>query len=400
MMEVAEALSRVLALAGPLRMETVDLTQADGRALAAPAIAQLTQPPFDASAMDGYAIRRADAGQTLRVIGESAAGHPWRGSAEPGTAIRIFTGAPLPAGYDCVVMQEHVERADDVIRLHTRSERDNIRPRGNDFAQGDQIAPGRLLSAADIGLLAAMNLPRVQVAARPHVHILAGGDELIRPGQTPAEGQIISSNDLAVAALARQAGAEATILPIARDTEDSLREGLSRASEADLIVTIGGASVGDHDLVNRVGAELGLERAFYKLALRPGKPLIAGKIGNAAMLGLPGNPVSALVCSILFMQPLIRQMQGLPPGPFPRRARLAGALPQEGDRQHYLRARLLPGQDLPQIEPFSDQDSARLLLMARADALLIRPANDPARQAGEMVEFLPLRPEALTESSC
>ena len=399
MMEVSEALGRVLALAGPVRTEWVALSQADGRALAAPAVAQLTQPPFDASAMDGYAIRRADGGQALRVIGESAAGHPWRGSAQPGTAIRIFTGAPLPPGYDCVVMQEHVAREGDVIRLHTQSERDNIRPRGNDFAQGDQIAPGRLLTAADIGLLAAMNLPQVQVAARPHVHVLAGGDELIRPGQVPGEGQIISSNDLAIAALARQAGAEATILPIARDTEASLREGLARAAQGDLIVTIGGASVGDHDLVNSVAADLGLERAFYKLALRPGKPLIAGRIRDAAMLGLPGNPVSALVCSILFMQPLIRRMQGLPPGPFPRRARLACDLPQEGDRQHYQRARLLPGQDLPRIEPFSDQDSARLMLMARADALLIRPAHDPARKAGEMVEFLPLRPEALTESS-
>ncbi|RJL01952.1 gephyrin-like molybdotransferase Glp [Paracoccus siganidrum] len=390
MIPVEEALARVLALAAPPRPETVALEQAAGRVLAAPAEARLTQPPFDSAAMDGYALRRADAGCALRVIGESAAGHPWTGTPRPGTAIRIFTGAPVPAGYDCVAMQENVTREGDLIRIHTPSANDNIRPRGGDFALGDSVAPGRLLNAADIGLLAAMNLPELTVAARPRVAVLASGDELLRPGETPAEGQIISSNDLAIAALAREAGAEARILPIARDTEASLRDSFARAADADLIVTIGGASVGDHDLVGKVAGDLGMERAFYKLAMRPGKPLMAGKIGNAAMLGLPGNPVSAIVCGILFMQPLIRRMQGLEAGHTPLRARLARPLPPEGDRQHYLRARLQPGPDLPLIDPFEDQDSARLSLLARADALLVRPAGDPARDAGQIVDYLPL----------
>lgn len=390
MIPVEEALARVLALATPPRPETVALEQAAGRVLAAPAEARLTQPPFDSAAMDGYALRRADAGDALRVIGESAAGHPWSGAPQPGTAIRIFTGAPVPAGYDCVAMQENVTREGDLIRIHTPSANDNIRPRGGDFALGDSVAPGRLLNAADIGLLAAMNLPELTVAARPRIAVLASGDELLRPGETPAEGQIISSNDLAIAALAREAGAEARILPIARDTEASLRDSFARAADADLIVTIGGASVGDHDLVGKVAGDLGMERAFYKLAMRPGKPLMAGKIGNSAMLGLPGNPVSAIVCGILFMQPLIRRMQGLEAGHAPQRARLARPLPPEGERQHYLRARLQPGPDLPLIDPFEDQDSARLSLLAGADALLVRPAGDPARDAGQIVDYLPL----------
>lgn len=391
MISADEALARVLALAGTPRLETVPLDQAAGRVLAAPAAARLTQPPFDSAAMDGYALRRADGEGPLRVIGESAAGHPWSGTPSPGTAIRIFTGAPVPEGYDCVAMQENVTREGDAIRIHSPSPQDNIRPRGNDFAIGDVIEAGRLLAAADIALLAAMNLPQVTVAARPRVAVLASGDELVLPGQTPAEGQIVSSNDLAVAALAREAGAEAQILPIARDTEASLRDSFALAKDADLIVTIGGASVGDHDLVGRVAAELGMERAFYRLAIRPGKPLMAGRIGASAMLGLPGNPVSAMVCAILFMQPLIRRMQGLSAVPALFRARLAAPLPPEGDRQHYQRAQLSPGPDLPLIRPFASQDSARLTLMSQADALLIRPAQDPARKAGEVMDYLPLR---------
>lgn len=391
MISVDEALSLVLALAGPPDAEDVALEHAAGRALLRPARARLTQPPFDSAAMDGYALRRAEQHLPLQVIGEAAAGHPWQGATDRAqTAIRIFTGAPVPPGYDCVAMQENIRRSGDQIEIVEHSPNNNIRRRGSDFAEGDQIEAGRLLSPIDIGLLAAMNVPTVTVARAPKVAVLAGGDELLRPGTEPAEGQIISSNDLAIAALARATGAEPHILPIARDNEQSLRESFDMARDADLIVTIGGASVGDHDLIGKVAAELGMERSFHRIAMRPGKPLMAGRIGRSAMIGLPGNPVSAIVCGILFMQPLIRRMLGLPAQSVSRTARLATDLRPEGDRQHYLRARLSSQPDLPGIAPYDDQDSAKLLLLSQADALLIRPAHDPARRAGEVVSYLPL----------
>ncbi|WP_017999872.1 gephyrin-like molybdotransferase Glp [Paracoccus sp. N5] len=390
MISVDEARALVLALAHPPQAEEIAVQDALGRALAAPAVARLTQPPFDAAAMDGYALRSADLPGPLAVVGTAAAGVPYAGETPPGSAIRIFTGAPVPAGYDRVVMQEIVTRDGDRITVADAGSNLNIRLQGNDFSAGSAFRPARPLRPADLALIAAMNVARVSVARRPRVAVLAGGDELVRPGATPAAGQIISSNDIAIAALAREAGAEPVVLPLARDTEDSLRDRFAEAEGCDLIVTIGGASVGDHDLVAKVSADLGMQRSFYKLAMRPGKPLMAGRMGDAAMLGLPGNPVSALVCAKLFMQPLLRAMQGLPPGPELAQARLAADLPPEGNRQHYLRARLAPGDGLPLIAPFAEQDSARLWLLAEADALLVRPAHDPGRKAGEIMEFLPL----------
>lgn len=390
MISVKEALDRVLSLAGPPQGVPVALDQAAGRVLLEPAVARMTQPPFDSSSMDGYAYRYADSGQTLRIIGESAAGHPWRGEAAPGTAIRIFTGAPVPEGYDRVEMQENTQRDGDRLTITSPSEASFIRARGRDFAEGDRIEPGHILSPVDIALLAAMNIPRVMIAKPPKVAVLAGGDELVRPGEIPGEGQIISSNDLAVAALARTAGAEAEILPIARDTEDSLRDCFQQAQTADLIVTIGGASVGDHDLVSKVAGEMGMDRSFYKVAMRPGKPLMAGNLNGKAMIGLPGNPVSAIVCSVIFVQPLIRRMQGLDSAPSTLRARLAAPLGIEGNRQHYLRACLRNADDTPSVEVFDDQDSSLLSVLSQANALVIRPPHDPARQAGEMVTVLPL----------
>ncbi|WP_410219008.1 gephyrin-like molybdotransferase Glp [Paracoccus sp. (in: a-proteobacteria)] len=391
MITVDEALAHVLSLAQPPRPEVVPLAKAHGRALLEPAQARLTQPPFDASAMDGYAMHAADIAEPLTVIGTSAAGHPWTGTARQGTAVRIFTGAPVPAGYDHVELQENVRRDGDHITVETRSQGSNIRKRGNDFCEGDAFPAGRRLTASDVGLLAAMNLPQVTVARRPLVVILAGGDELLAPGSAPQPGQIISSNDLAVGTLAEEAGAEVRILPIARDTEDSLTERFAAARDADLLVTIGGASVGDHDLIGRVAADQGLERSFYKIRMRPGKPLLAGRLSAAAMLGLPGNPVSAITCGLLFMQPLIKAMLGLPPGLRQSRARLKHAIPAEGPRQHYLRAQLSPGPDLPLVAPFRDQDSAQLSLMSQADALLVRPADDPAREAGDIMDVILLR---------
>lgn len=391
MISVEEALTHVLDLAPPPSSELLPLDQALGRVLAQPVMSRMTQPPFDASAMDGYAVRAPDIGQTLTVVGESAAGRPYAGQAMPQTAVRIFTGAPVPAGYHRVVMQENVVRDGDRIRITDPSGGTNIRKSGDDFHEGDRFAPARRLTAPDLALLAAMNVPVVTVAKRPQVAILAGGDELAIPGATPAPGQIISSNDLAIAALVREAGGEPVVLPIARDTEESLRAGFAAAAGADLLVTIGGASVGDHDLVGKVSGDLGLQRAFYRISMRPGKPLMAGRLASMPMIGLPGNPVSAIVCGILFVQPLILAMQGLAPRHRLSKARLAVDLKPEGGRQHYLRATLENGEDLPMIRPFSSQDSARLSSMARADALLVRPADDPARRIGEIVSFLPLR---------
>lgn len=390
MITVEDALAQVVALARPPVPETVPLAQAQGRALLEPAVARLTQPPFDASAMDGYALRRADLPGPLRVIGTSAAGHPWDGTAQPGTAIRIFTGAPVPPGYDHVELQEHVQRDGDRITAATISASSNIRLAGNDFSAGDTLGSGQVLTAAHIGLLAAMNVAHVTVARQPRVAILAGGDELVAPGADPAPGQIICSNDLALAGLARDVGAQARILPLARDNLDSLRDRFAQAAGCDLLVTIGGASVGDHDLIAKVAQDQGVAQSFYKVALRPGKPLMAGRMDRMAMLGLPGNPVSAMICGILFMQPLIRAMLGLSVQDQTRTGILGCDLPAEGPRQHYLRATTAPGEDLPVITPFADQGSARLALMARSDALLVRPADDPPRRAGERVKFIPL----------
>ncbi|MFB2595012.1 gephyrin-like molybdotransferase Glp [Paracoccus sp. p4-l81] len=391
MISVDEALHKVLALATAPQVETVDLDQADGRVMLAPARAALDQPPFDAAVMDGYALRADDLVENaqLSVVGEAAAGHGLDQPLHPGQAIRIFTGAPLPPGAGAVVMQEDVTREGDRIRLNGLPRGTHIRPRGTDFLKDQELAPPRLLDARSLALLAAMNVPQVQVARRPRVAILATGDELVPPGTAPGPGQIICSNTYALAAMARAAGAEAQILPIARDTETSLRDAFASAADADLIVTIGGASVGDYDLVGQVAAKLGLERSFYKIAMRPGKPLMAGRLGRSAMLGLPGNPVSSIVCGLLFMQPLIRMMQGLPHHDRSIAARLGTDIGPAGNRTHFMRATLTPGEDLPRVAPFGDQDSGLLSLMSRADGLLIRPADDGPRQAGEIVRVLP-----------
>lgn len=387
LLSVDEALALVLSLAPVPRPEDVNLDAAAGRVLIRDAVSAMTQPPFDAAAMDGYALRAADLPDTFRVVGEAAAGRGWGGTLQPGEAVRIFTGAPVPAGADRVVMQEHAHRDGDRLAVTPAGDKPHIRPRGTDFTAGETVAAGRWLGARDIALLAAMNVPRVTVGSQPRVAVIAGGDELVRPGTQPGPGQIISSNDLAIAVLARAAGGLPRILRLARDTRASLGAAFADAADADLVVTIGGASVGDHDLIAEVAGGLGLERAFHRIAMRPGKPLMAGRLGGAVMLGLPGNPVSAIVTGVLFLQPLIRRMQGdARPAPALRRARLAAALPPEGDRTHYLRARLTDDG----IVPFTDQDSARLKLLAEADALLVRPAGDPARETGSTVAYLPL----------
>ncbi len=392
MIPVEEALARVLALACVTEAETVPLAKAAGRWMAAPVVARRDQPPFAASAMDGYAvIGPAGTGQSFRVTGEAAAGHAFAGRVGPGEAVRIFTGAPVPEGATQVVLQEDVTREGERIAIATASGNMNIREAGGDFRRGTGIAPRRI-APADLALFAAMNLPELAVRRRPVVAVIATGDELVMPGEEPGPDQIIASNSFAIKALAEAEGAEVRLLPIARDSEDSLAAVFGLAEGADLVVTIGGASVGEHDLVAKVASGLGLERAFWKIAMRPGKPLMAGRMGAAVMLGLPGNPVSAIVCAHLFLLPLLRAMQGDPaPAPRPRRALLGADTGPTGPRTHYMRARLSEGETLPVITPFGNQDSAMLTLLSEAAALLIRPLGDGPRKTGEMVEYLPLR---------
>lgn len=394
MISVAEALAKCLALARPLGTEIVALTEASGRVLAEPVIATRDQPPFSASAMDGYALRDVEAipGRRLRVIGEAPAGHHWSGRIGPGEALRIFTGAPMPEGADRVVIQEDVTREGDRITLgRNLSQGSHVRPSGVDFRTGDQMAAPRRLSPADIALAASMNAPRLTVARRPEVALIATGDELVSPGENPAPDQIIASNTYGLKALIEAEGGIARLLPIARDRRDSLEQVFALAKGCDLIVTVGGASVGDHDLVADVAAGLGLERAFYKIAMRPGKPLMAGRLGDAALLGLPGNPVSAMVCGTLFLVPMLHAFLGLPASPRPRRkARLGVDLPENGPREHYMRARLEPGDDLPTVIPADSQDSSLLTILSAASALMVRPVDDGRRRAGDIVDYITL----------
>lgn len=393
MISVEEALTRCLALAAPLPTETIPLRHANGRVLAAPAVARLTQPPFAASAMDGYALGRTGAvGDSFTVIGEAGAGHAFDGHLGPDQAARIFTGAPLPQGAVSVAIQEDISASGNTITLNAAARAgDNIRTRGQDFTEGTALPCPRLLRPNDLALLAAMNLPQVTVTRRPVVALIATGDELVMPGETPRADQIIASNTFALAAMIEAAGGEARMLPIARDTEADLRTVFSLTEGADLIVTIGGASVGDHDLVGKVAADLGLERAFWKIAMRPGKPLMAGRVLGVPMLGLPGNPVSAIVCAHLFLLPMLTAMQGLPAAaPKTLRARLGSDQPANGPRTHYMRARLSVVNGAPTVTPFERQDSALLSILTEADALLVRPISDGPRRAGEMMDYIPL----------
>lgn len=389
MISVEEALARCLALAAPLPSEIVPLMQAAGRWMSAPAVARRDQPPFPASAMDGYAVQgNPGPDDNFQVIAEAGAGHAFDGNVGPGQAVRIFTGAPVPPGATRVIIQEDVIRLDDRILLKEGLDTaTHIRPQGQDFRAGDSLSPRRL-RPNDLALLAAMNIPAVQATRRPVVAIVATGDELVMPGEDPSPDQIIASNSFALKAMIEAEGGIARLLPIARDTEAELATVLGLAEGADLIVTIGGASVGDHDLVGKVA---GLEHSFWKLALRPGKPLMAGRLNGVPMLGLPGNPVSAIVCGHLFLLPMVRAMLGDPaPAQQPRQARLAVDLPANGARAHYMRARLVPGDGMPGITPFDRQDSALLSILGQADALLLRPVDAPACRAGDTVPYLPL----------
>ena len=388
MISVEEALSRCLALTTPLGAESVPLAKAAGRWMCAPATASRDQPPFDASAMDGYAVQGETAlGQDFRIIGEAAAGKGFSGIVKAGEAVRIFTGAPVPAGATRVIIQEDVTRDGDRITVTGTDHGTNIRPRGQDFRVGDSLGP-RKLGANDLALLAAMNIPAVTATRRPVVALVSTGDELVMPGEDPSPDQIIASNGFALKAMVEAAGGESRLLPIARDNEAELLAVLSLTTGADLIVTIGGASVGDHDLVGKIA---GLEHAFWKIAVRPGKPLMAGRLNGVPMLGLPGNPVSAIICGHLFLVPMLRAMLGMPdPAPRPGVAIAGVDLPANGVRAHYMRARLAMAEGLPVITPFDRQDSALLSILGEANALLLRPVNDGPVAKGSRVPYLTL----------
>ena len=388
LISVAEATARLLALVEPLPAEDVPLRAAGGRSLIRPVEARHAQPPFDASVMDGYAVRSADAvpGARLRVIGEAAAGGAPAPPVGPGEAVRIFTGAPMPAGADRVVIQEDVSREGSAVTLGAEMDAGPyVRPAGGDFRPGDTLPPGAM-TPARLALAAAMGAGVLPCARRPAVAIIATGDELVPPGQKLAPGRIHAANGYGLAALVRAAGGEARLLPIARDREDALRAVVGLAEGADLIVTMGGASVGDHDLVGPVLDAMGMERAFWRVAMRPGKPLMAGRLGGAAVLGLPGNPVSSLVCGRVFLVPMLRRMLGLAEAEMPLRLPLAAPLGPNGPRAHYMRA----SRDGGAARVAERQDSSLLSVLASADLLVIRPPGDPARHAGDIVDAMPL----------
>lgn len=385
MLSVEEAQARLLASVQPLEIEKVSLLDALGRYLAEPVVARLTQPPFDAAAMDGYAV--AGPGDPWRVIGESAAGRRFAGRLSAGEAVRIFTGAPLPDATDTVIIQEDVHRDNDLIRLTAGppGPRANVRPAGLDFSAGQVLADhGLRMSPARIGLFAAAGCRRLPVHRRPRVALLATGDELVLPGTAPGPDQIVSSNNVLLAALLAPL-AEVTDAGIARDDSKTIQRLLESLREHDVIVTIGGASVGDHDLVQPVLRDIGADIAFWKVAIRPGKPLLAGRLGRAQVIGLPGNPVSAFVCAMVFLLPMLRRMAGSRnPVPAVVRASLGSALPTGGSRAEYLRGTL----DRGIARAATVQDSSLLATLARCNVLLVRAPRAAAAAVGDPIDCI------------
>jgi molybdopterin molybdotransferase len=396
MLSVEEARARILAGLQPTAAEIVPLADAWNRVTAAPVTARLTQPPSDVSAMDGYALRAEDGtpGAHLAVIGAAPAGHPFPGQVGPGQTVRLFTGSVVPRGADAILLQEDATREGDMVRVNEAVLAGrHIRRAGQDFATGAEVvAAGRRLTARDVGLCAAANHPWVPVHRRPRIGLLATGDEIALPGEPIPAGGIVSSNSHALAALVRAGGGEPTILPIARDTTDAVAAVADAVHGLDMLVTTGGASVGDHDLVISALQTRGLVMDFWQIAMRPGKPLLFGRLGRVPVLGLPGNPVSALVCAVLFLGPALARLSGLPAAPPPITTALLGAPVKPNDRRaDHLRSTLQTGEDGRLIvTPFPQQDSAMLRRLAQADALVLRPPHAPALSEGAEVPIIRL----------
>lgn len=397
MISVAEARARILRDLQVMPPEVVALDRAHGRVLAADIVARVTQPPFAVSAMDGYAVRADDVGAvptTLAVVGESAAGGRYAGTVNPGQAVRIFTGAPVPEGADTIIIQEDTEASDGIVSVRQSAKAGTyVRPAGLDFSQGDVgVRAGDRLNARQIGLAAAMNVPWVSVSSRPRVGLIATGDEIVRPGEDIGQNQIVSSNALALAGLVRATGGISVDLGIARDDVESLRSIAQGASSVDMVVTLGGASVGEHDLIRQVLGDEGLELDFWQIAMRPGKPLMFGSIAGRPMLGMPGNPVSSLVCGLLFLRPAILKMLGARRTDLPEvDVRLGATLKANDRREDYLRCSLATADDGQLVaKPFSVQDSSMLTRLSMADCLVIRPPHAPEARAGDKARAIPL----------
>jgi molybdopterin molybdotransferase len=395
LLPVDEAVARLLAGVTPLPAEEVPLSQARSRVLAANVEAKLTQPPFPASAMDGYAVRAAEAksGARLRVAGMSRAGERYGSALKPGEAVRIFTGAPVPEGADTILIQENAKREGDIVEVveAPAAGRHNRRA-GLDFHAGDvQLHAGRVLDPHAISLAASMGNTALPVRRKPKVAILANGDELVPPGETPGPDQIVSSNGIGLVALVAEIGGEAIDLGIAPDRRAEIAAYVDRATCADILVTTGGASVGEHDLVQDALKDRGLKLDFWKIAMRPGKPLMVGSLGGLRVLGLPGNPVSTFVCAHLFLTPLVRALLGLPTAPDLATAKLSAPMPENDSREDYVRTRLERTPEGLRATPFDVQDSSMLSVLAAADGLIIRSVRAPALPAGATVPVLLLR---------
>src|SRR5712671_346166 len=392
MISVDEAVARITRGFAALPREAVPIAEAAGRVLAEDAVAKLDQPPAPMSAMDGYAVRAHDAhpGAELSLIGQAPAGRPFGGTVGAGEAVRIFTGGVVPQGADAVVIQEDTDLkgARIVIKEAPRPE-ENVRRRALDFRAGEILLHrGHRLSPRDVALLAAADLPQISVTRKPRIIIVATGDELSRPGQPRKEGGIVASSTYALQAMVRNWGGEAFDFGILPDRPEAFAGLPAVAKDSDLIVTQGGASVGDHDLVQSALKPHGFALDFWRIAMRPGKPLIFGHLLETPFIGLPGNPVSAMVCAVLFIQPAIAAMLGMTYQPPVARARLASPLKANGRRQDYIRARVTRHGGVLTAEPFTLQDSSMQKVFAQADGLIIRRVNAPAAEAGDTIDVL------------
>jgi molybdopterin molybdotransferase len=397
LLSVQEAQSRILAALRPMPLEDVLLQHASGRVCGSDVRAQFSHPPAPVSAMDGYACRSADVGALpvrLRKIGTSRAGEHFGGKLAGGACVRIFTGGVVPAEADVIAIQEDTTEIGGEVEIREVAKVGQyIRRAGLDFAAGQVcVESGRILTARDVGLLAASGHMRVPARRQPRIAILSTGDELVAPGTVPGPDQIVSSNGAAIAAAVAAWGAVPIDLGIAPDRTDAIAAAVGRAGDADMLVTSGGASVGDHDLVQGSLLQRGFVSDFWRIAMRPGKPLMFGRLGDLPVLTLPGNPVSALVCSLLFLRPALRTLLGLAPAvPAFEKAVLGAAMPENDRREDYVRARLEhAGGRMPTAHPFPTQDSAMLMTLAKADALIRRAAFAPSARAGEGVEIIRL----------
>ncbi|HVU21218.1 MAG TPA: gephyrin-like molybdotransferase Glp [Rhizomicrobium sp.] len=395
MISVDEAVSRVVALLQPIESETIAIDRAFGRVLADDALARMTQPPAPVSAMDGYAVHTADVAAppaTLPVVGSSPAGHPYEKPQARGEAVRIFTGGVVPHGADGIVIQEDAVAHGDFVTLNTTpNPGKHIRAAGLDFKEGDVLArAGRRLTARDVSLLAAADLASVSVRRKPRIAIAATGDELFRPGEARRPGGIVASSGYALRPMIENWGGETIDLGIFPDDADAIATIADKTADADLLVTLGGASVGDHDLIQKALAPRGFALDFWKIAMRPGKPLIFGHLGKTPLLGLPGNPVSTFVCAVLFLRPAIAALLRADMTTPLISAKLTHSLPANDARQDYMRAKLLLKGGEYWTDVFDLQDSSMLGTLARADALVFRAPYAPALGCGDRIDVMPL----------